>query len=516
MVNARTDDNAAWWYLDRHLSLNTADALCLIVDDEELTYRQLHGRVGQAARVLAGSGVAPGDRVVIILRDGVEPVSAVLAAMRVGAVPVPVSPVLTCDDHRYIIADCGARAVLVEEARGDLVADFADRFPDTLLWSRGPAQGSVRCWTDEVGTAEPLDETEPRGAGDDALIQYTSGSTGEPKGVVHLHGGLLAFPQGFGKHLGITSEDRFLSTAKLPFGYGFGNSLLLPFSVGASAVLFPGRAEPHAVAALLRRTRPTLLFAVPTLYAALLGMPQASERLDFSSVRLAVSAGEHLGAHLSSRLTETFGLTMVNGLGATECLHIFIATEPGVSRPGVTGVCVSGFDAEVRNDDGSPLDPGETGHLHVGGAGVADRYWNRPEASAETFRDGWVRTGDTMMYDRDDGWIYLGRSDNIINVGGMKVFPADVEDEIARVPGVDSCAVVGIPDENEVVHITAYVVPEEGQQEVVNDRVLAAVRRALPPYKRPRTIRVVPALPTTSTGKTAHWLIRRQETERRS
>lgn len=514
-MNGRTDDNAAWWYLDRHLNANTADAVCLIADDEELTYRQLHARVGRAARVLADSGVAPGDRVVIILNDGVEPVSVVLAAMRIGAVPVPVSPILTCDDHRYIIADCGARVVLVEQARGDLVADFADRFPDTVLWARGPAQGVARCWTDEVGAAEPLGETEPRSAGDDALIQYTSGSTGEPKGVVHLHGGLLAFPRGLGKHLGITREDRFLSTAKLPFGYGFGNSLLLPFSVGASAVLFSGRAEPHAVAALLRRTRPTLLFAVPTLYAALLAMPQASERLDFSSVRLAVSAGEHLGAHLSGRLTETFGLKVVNGLGATECLHIFIATEPGISRPGVTGVCVPGFDAEVRDDDGSPLGPGETGHLYVRGTSVADRYWNRPEASAETFREGWVRTGDTMMYDRDDGWIYLGRSDNIINVGGMKVFPSEIEDEITKVPGVDSCAVVGIPDENDVVHITAYVVPEAEAQEVMHDRVLTAVRHTLPAYKRPRTIRVVRALPTTSTGKTAHWLIRRQETERR-
>lgn len=508
--------NAGWWYLDRHLAEDTADALCLISDEGELTYRELQEQVCRVARILTEASVSPGDRVVLILRDGVTSVAGVLAAMRVGAVPVPVSPMLPVDDQRYVTADCGARAVVVEDADGELARDFSYRFPDVLLWSRGPGRGPVRSLTKDVAHATPLEAVSPRGAEDAALIQYTSGSTGRPKGVVHLHGGLLAFPQGLGRHLGITREDRFLSTAKLPFGYGFGNSLLLPFSVGASAVLFAGRAEPHAVADLLRRTRPTLLFAVPTLYAALLSMPQATERLDFSTVRLAVSAGEHLGPQLSTRLTETFGLTMVNGLGATECLHIVLATETGVSPPGSTGVTVLGFEAEVCDDEGQVLGAGGIGHLRVRGPSVADRYWNRPDLSAETFRDGWVYTGDTMMRDADLEWVYLGRSDNILNNGGMKILPSEVEEKIRAVSGVGTCAVVGVPDENDVTRIVAYVVPEAGETEQLSGRVQVALRQALPPFKRPQIIRLVDALPTTSTGKTARFLIRQREMERQT
>lgn len=515
-MNDYSEENAGWWYLDRHLEQDTADALCLITEEGELTYRELHRRVCRVARVLSEAEVRPGDRVVIILRDSVDFVAGMLATMRIGAVGVAVSPMLTADEHRYIVSDCGARAVVVEEAHCELAKDFRAGFPDTMLWCRGPAGGEARCLPGEAERAEPLATVVPRTGEDPALIQYTSGSTGKPKGVVHLHGGLLAFPQALGKHLGIGREDRFLSTAKLPFGYGFGNSLLLPFSVGASVVLFSGRPEPHAVASLLRRTRPTLLFSVPTLYAALLSMPQASERLDFSSVRLAVSAGEHLGASLSTRLTETFGLTMVNGIGATECLHIFIVTEPGVSRPGVTGAPLPGFDAEVRDDADRVLAAGEMGHLHVRGPSVGDRYWNRPEASAGTFRDGWVRTGDTMLWDPEDGWIYQGRSDNILNVGGMKILPTEIENAVLAVPGVEACAVVGVPDEDDVVRVVAYVVPAAGGGEEVRERVAGTLQKSMASYKRPRTIRLVDALPTTSTGKTAHWLIRRRESELRA
>lgn len=503
--------NAAWWYLDRHVAGETAEAVCLISEEGELTYRQLHERVRRAARILTEASVRPGDRVVTVLRDSVDAVMCVLAAMRVGAVPVPVSPMLPVDDQRYVISDSGAGAVVVEDAGGELAQDL----PGVTVWSRGPGAGPVRGLTGEMAGATPLETVTDRSSEDPALIQYTSGSTGRPKGVVHLHRGLLAFPQGVGRHLGITREDRVLSTAKLPFGYGFGNSLLLPFAVGASAVLFSGRAEPHAVAGLLRRTRPTLLFAVPTLYAALLSMP-ASQRLDFSSVRIAVSAGEHLGPQLSTRLAGTFGLTVVNGLGSTECLHIFMATEPGVSQPGVTGVPVPGFEAEVCDDEGRVLDAGGIGHLRVRGPSVADRYWNRPALSAGTFRDGWVYTGDTMTRDPELAWVYLGRSDNILNVGGMKVLPSEIEDGILAVPGVGECAVVGVPDENDVTRIVAYVVPEAGTDDQLTGRVLAALRRALPAFKRPQAIRLVDTLPITSTGKTARFLIRQREMERQT
>lgn len=505
--------NAAWWYLHRHLTQDTADAVALIGEEGELTYRGLHARVCRTARVLAEASVGPGDRVVTVLRDSVDAVACILAAMQVGAVPVPVSPMLPVDDQQYVVDDCRPSAVVVETADGELPQRLADNSGVTV-WSRGPGAGQVHGLTEAVAQAAALTTVCERDGADAALIQYTSGSTGRPKGVVHLHRGLLAFPQGLVKHLGITRDDRVLSTAKLPFGYGFGNSVLLPFSVGASAVLFAGRSEPHAVADLLRRTRPTLLCAVPTLYASLLSMPQAAERrLDFSSVRLAVSAGEHLGPQLSTRLTDTFGLTMVNGLGSTECLHIFLATVPGVSRPGVTGVPIPGFEAQVCDDEGRVLEAGGIGHLRVSGPSVADRYWDRPDTTAGTFRDGWVYTGDTMTYDVEQGWVYLGRSDNILNVGGMKIVPTEIEDEIMAVPGVHSCAVVGVPDDNDITRIVAHIVPEPGTGEELRGQVLAALRRTLPPFKRPQTVRLVEALPTTATGKTARYLIRRRELE---
>ncbi|MFG2723189.1 benzoate-CoA ligase family protein [Streptomyces sp. NPDC048416] len=506
--------NAAWWYLDRHLTLDTADALCVIDDHGELTYRQLHALVCRMARVFTQAGINAGDRVVTVLDDGADAVAVILAALRIGAVPVPVSPLLTIDEQRYVVADSGARAVVAETITEAPAREYAERFPDTLLWSRAPGAAPVRWLTDEVRRAAPLEEVAPRAGEDPALIQYTSGSTGRPKGVVHLHRGLLAFPDGLGGRLGITREDRFLSTAKLAFGYGFGNSLLLPFSIGASVVLFGGRAEPSAVASLLERTRPTLLFGVPTLYAAMLALPDAADRLDFSSVRLAVSAGEHLGANLGRRLAGEFGLTVINGLGATECLHIFLATEPGVSAPGTTGLPVPGFEAQVVDDAGRVLGVGEAGHLRVRGASVGDHYWGRPGLSGETFRDGWVHTNDTMILDAEQGWIYLGRSDSILNVAGMKIAPTEIEDAIHAVPGVQVCTVIGVPDEDDVTRIVAHIVPAPGAGDELRGQVLAALRRTLPPYKRPRTIRLVDAIPTTSTGKTARFLSREREMER--
>lgn len=508
---ART--NAGWWYLDRHLDDDTADAVCLIADDEQLTYRQLHERVCRAARVFTAAGLRPGDRIALALADSPDFVACILAAMRTGAVPVPLAPLLTIAEQRYVVADSGARAVVVEDGGGALASALRDGPDPVLLWSRGPGATSVRCLPEDVRRASPLTGVVPRDGRDVALLQYTSGSTGRPKGVVHLHRGLLAFADGIVRHLGVTRHDRVLSTAKLPFGYGFGNSLLLPFSAGASAVLFSGRAEPHAVAALLHRTRPTLLFAVPTLYAALLALPRAEENLDFSGVRLAVAAGEPLGARLAGQLADRFGLDVVNGLGATECLHIFTATRPGAFRPGTTGESMPGFEVQVCDDEGRPLPAGAPGRLRVRGPSVADRYWERPEASARSFRDGWVYTGDTMLLDPDAGWIHLGRSDDILNVGGMKIAPAEVEDAISAVPGVEVCAVVGVEDENGLTRIAAHVVPRAGCAAGLPQRIRAALLHSLPTFKRPRTLRLVDALPTTSTGKTARHEVRREEQE---
>ncbi len=505
------ESNAAWWYLDRHLATGRADADCLISDDDTRTYRELHDLTCRIAGVFAEAPVAAGDRVVIVLPDSVTAVGAILGAIRIGAVPIPLSPSLTTAEHQNVIAASGARGVVVEDADGELAGAVTQRFPGVVLWSGSGAGGLL----DQAAATSPLPAVLPRKPEDAALIQYTSGSTGKPKGVMHSHRGLLAFPHGLGRQLGITSDDRCLSVAKLSFGYGFGNSLMLPFSVGASTVLYPGRPEPHAIAGLLRTARPTIFFSVPTLYAALLALPAAADRVDCSSVRLAVSAGEHLGAALSAKLADTFGLNVINGLGSTECLHIFLATRPGISPPGTTGDPVIGFDVQVREDADRVLGSGTPGHLYVRGPSVGTGYWDDPEQTARTFRDGWVATGDVMLHDADRGWIYIGRSDDILNVAGMKIAPMEIEDHIQRDPGVSSCAVIGVPDDDDITRIVAYVVPRSGVGAELVGRLLATLRRDLPAFKRPQTVRLVTTLPTTSTGKIARFSIRRLELESR-
>ncbi|WP_263170935.1 acyl-CoA synthetase [Streptomyces sp. SCSIO ZS0520] len=509
------DHNAVRWYLDRHLDGPGADAPCLLSEQEEFSYRALHALVCRTARVLTDGGVAPGDRLVVVLPDCVTSVAAILAAMRIGAVPVPMSPLLTLDEQCYVIEDSGARAVLLDEARGALAAEAASRFPGAALWSRTGGTPAVPALPELAAQAEELREITPRTAQDPALMQYTSGSTGRPKGVVHLHGALLALPEGLARHLRLTAADRILSTAKLPFGYGFGNSVLLPLSAGASAVLHPGRTDPFTVSGLLTRFRPSLLFSVPTLYAALLALPDAADRLQLSSVRIAVSSGEHLGEALGTRLTEELGLPLMNALGSTECLHSFLATAPGAYRPGASGAPVPGFRAEILDEDERPVPPGESGRLRVRGPGVATRYWNRPERTAETFRDGWVYTEDVMRRDPDGSWHHLGRTDSVLNVGGMKIITTEIEEILLKVPGVRACAVVGVPDAHELTRIAAYVVADSPEDELaLPERVFAAARAGLPAFKRPGTVRTVPELPTTSTGKTSRHLIRQTESER--
>jgi benzoate-CoA ligase family protein len=506
--------NAVAWYLDRHVERSRADTPCLISDEEHVTYRALHDRVCRTAGLFAEGGVGLGDRVVVLLPDCVTFVVAVLAAMRVGAVPVPTSPVLTIEEQAHIIEDCGARAVVVDDPSGAVTDVIRRRFPDTVLWSRrgGPGLPGL---AEQADAATPYTAVAERSAADPALMQYTSGSTGQSKGVVHLHGGLLGLPPIIARHLSLTSADRILSTAKLPFGYGFGNSLLLPFAVGASAVLFEGRADPHNVSRLVRAFQPTLLFSVPTLYAGLLAIPGAPHRLDLSSVRLAVSAGEHLGATLGGKLTDVLGLSMVNGLGATECLHICLCTDPAEYTPGSTGQPLPGIEVELLDEQGQELHGPGAGRLRVGGPGVAAGYWNQPELTAETFRDGAVHTSDVVRREADGSWNFLGRTDSVLNVGGMKVVTSEIEETILRTPGVRACAVVGVPDEDDLTRIVAYVVAQPGTAHELPSRVLADLRAALPPYQRPQRIRVVNELPTTSTGKTARFLIRSRERESR-
>jgi acyl-coenzyme A synthetase/AMP-(fatty) acid ligase len=417
---------------------------------------------------------------------------------------------LTLDEQRYVARDCEAAAVVLDAAVFEDGSAVRHERPDrTWVLSRHGVE-EARDLDAELRQAKPV--APAKIASDEiAVLQYTSGSTGQPKGVVHLHGGLLAAPACFGARLELTAADRVLSTAKLPFGYGFGNSVLFPLAAGASVVLHPGPPEVHAIADLLRRHRPTVLCAVPAFYAAVLRLPDARDRLDLSSVRLLVSAGEHLPAALAESWADAFGTEILNGLGATECLHIFLATIPGTSTRGTSGRPVPHCDVRVVDDAGRDLPAGEAGRLLVRSPMNGAGYWGGPRNGDDTFTAGWVQTGDVVVERPDGEWQHLGRGDDMINAGGFKLAPQEIEAEIARHPEVAECAVVGRRDGDYALEqIVAFVVPRDGAGDAHElERALRRhLRTVLPPPRRPAAIVVIGELPRTSTGKVTRYRLR--------
>ena len=497
--------NAAAWLLDRHVEAGNGDRVAIAGD--ELTYAGLTDLAARAGGALAAAGVTRGERVMVVLPDGIEAVACALGAMRAGAVPVLVSPALSGDEQLHVARDCDAAAIVLDGSRA--AGPLLRQAGPGRTWALGGGAG-VRDLRAELAGATAI---APATVAPDelALLQYTSGSSGRPKGVIHLHRGLLAAPACFGARLGLTPDDRVLSTAKLPFGYGFGNSVLFPLAAGGSVVLNSGPPEVHVVAGLLRKHRPTVLCAVPAFYGAALRLPNARERLDLTSVRLLVSAGEHLTAQLAEAWSQMFGSEIVNGLGSTECLHIFLATVAGRSRAGSSGRPVPGCELRLVDDDGR--DPGcsEPGRLLVRSPMNGVGYWGRPAATSATFTDGWVHTGDVLVEEPDGEWRYLARNDDIINAGGAKVAPQDVEAHVARHPGVADCAVVSSRTaEYGLEQILAFVVAHEdaGDEDDLVRSLRRHVRRTLPPGRRPDAIVVIDELPRTSTGKLARFRLR--------
>ncbi|MFY1671130.1 AMP-binding protein [Plantactinospora sp. WMMB334] len=490
-----------------------------------LSYAELYRAVrGYAAR-LAEAGIGPGTPGLVVADDDLPTVVAVLALWWRGAVAVPVSPMLTEAELAFIAADCRAGFLHADE-RGGARADQAG----LAGLPRGGAE-----WLAPGAPPSPPPVSQP--PAEVLLIQYTSGSTGRPKGVLHTGAGVQGVLDGFGRILDLQPEDLVLSTAKLSFGYGFGNSLLFPLAAGAGVLLNQGPPDVYRLVATIARHRPTVLCAVPRIYAALLdraggqdtpaqhGAPpapadghappapaQRSAPPDLGSVRLAVSAGEHLPAALCADFTRAFGAPLVNGLGATEVLHIVLATRG--SQPGSTGRPVPGVTVSVRDDAGRLLPSGTEGRLHVTGPSVAAGYLDRPESAARTFADGGAYTGDIVRQDPDGELRYLCRHDDLINIGGYKVSPLDVEAAVRDLDGLAQCAVVGARDAAGLEEAVAYLVPAQGADpDALHRAARVAFRSGLPPHKRPAAIEVVEQLPTTSTGKLARYQLRNRAVE---
>jgi len=480
------------------------------------TYGQLADRVARFAAVLRALGVRREERVLIALLDTIDWPTAFLGCLKAGVVAVPVNTLMTENDYRFMLADSRARVLVVSDAVFDRFKNLIEDAPDLehVIVSGANAQG-LKSFDDLVSKAKPCTETAPTACDDIAFWLYTSGSTGKPKGAVHCHADLKLTDDLYGGPIvGIQENDVCYSVAKLFFAYGLGNALTFPMSVGACTVLLADRPTPDGVAALLRKHAVTVFYGVPTFYAAFLASPNAPQRTDLK-LRRCVSAGEALPMDVGQRWVERYGVDILDGIGSTEMLHIFLSNCAGDVKYGTTGKPVPGYDCKLVGDDGLPVKQGEIGELLIRGPTSAIMYWNNREQSRSTFMGEWTRSGDKYLQDEQGYYVYCGRRDDMLKVSGLYVSPFEVEGALATHPDVLEAAVVAWPDADTLIKPKAFVVLKDqtkvadaGARDAMSRALQEHVKTRLAPYKYPRWIEFRADLPKTATGKIQRFKLR--------
>lgn len=512
-INAATF-NAAAYLVDRHLANGDGDRVA-VRGSRTLSYAELSDLGADVAASYRSLGLRRDDRVMFVMSDDVELLGGILGAFRAGLVAVPVSTMLNGAELGKILSDSGARMIVSTHEFAETVSAAIAVAPDVefaVLHGPGelatPEPTRSLSWEDFLGNAAdaPGANRETAQTVDDswALWLYTSGTTGTPKAAMHRHANIRHVCETYGAQvLGVTPDDSCLSVAKLFFAYGIGNSMFFPLAVGASTILEPRRPTPEVIRERLESDQPTLFFGVPTFYAALTAsdIPDQS----FSSVRLATSAGEPLPAPLQQRFSTRFGVEIIDGIGSTEALHIFLSNRPGEVHAGTTGRAVPGYDVELRDARGVVVPPGEPGELHVRGASIALGYWHRTDASRQVFKGEWLSTGDTYVESDEGYFTCLGRNSDMLKAGGIWVSPAEVESRLLEHPAVLQAAVVGVADGNGLDKPIAVVVVEKGTSQ---DELVSWCRDGLAAFKRPRAVVFVEELPKTATGKLQRFKVR--------
>jgi benzoate-CoA ligase len=504
--------NVAEHFVDRNVAEGRGDSTALLYEDRTLTYADVQDLVNRAGNALLDLGVGPEDRVLMICLDAPEFVGTFWGAIKIGAVPIPVNTLMRSADYLYFLNDSRAKVAVVS---GPLLAEAAPALAEArslehVLVAGGPA-GRFMSWEDRVFRASARLAAAPTSRDEPAFWLYSSGSTGSPKGAVHLHHDMYVCAETYAKQvLGLRATDRVLSAAKLFFAYGLGNAGYFPMAVGAQSVLYPLKPQPEAMFELIARYQPTLFFGVPTLYAAMLAVKEAERRFDTSSLRLCISAGEALPDELYARWRERFGVELIDGIGTTEILHIFLSNRPGGARPGSSGLPVPGYDAIVVDDEGRPVPSGEIGNLRVKGDSIMAYYWNKHEKTKETLFGHWIQTGDKYFQDKDGYFWFCGRADDMLKVGGIWVSPVEVEATLVRHAAVLEVAVVGKEDTDRLVKPKAFVVLKEPGKagDALAGELKAFVKDKIAPYKYPRWIEFVGELPKTATGKIQRFKLR--------
>ncbi|MCX5805757.1 MAG: benzoate-CoA ligase family protein [Proteobacteria bacterium] len=515
--------NAADYFVDRNVRQGRGHKVAVYTELRNYTYNDIQKMTNKTANALRELGVRVDDRVIMIMLDVPQFYAIFYGAIKIGAVPIPTNTMLTPEDYEYYLNDSRARVLVVSEQLIPVIAKIKGDLRylrDMIVISE--KDGAFIPFKQKYRHAPETIKTEFTMKDDVGFWLYSSGSTGAPKGAIHSQYDMVAVSESFGQGvLKLTEDDILFSAARLFFAYGLGNSGYLPLSVGASVVLSSQSPKPEGMFQYLEKFRPTIFFGIPTLYGQMLEYkerqdeekgtaPDPNANHEFSSVRICVSAGEALPPDIYHRWKKRFGIDIIDGIGTTEMLHIFIANLPGQVRPGSTGKPVPGYELKIVDDNGQDIPQGEIGMLLVKGGSAAQQYWRKREKTKATMQGEWINTGDKYYMDEEGYYFCAGRGDDMLKVGGIWVSPVEVENCIMGHPAVFEVAVTAKNDENSLVKPKAWVVLKDGHNasEELEKDIKQWVLDRLAKYKYPRWVEFVDELPKSVTGKIQRFKLR--------